>query len=154
MPDKNIEHFIHHGDQPGGSVERLLELDQVDELFIDGNPRFGFTPIIQLKYHLFLLLDNSVKFTQQGQITIRSYIEADHLVCEVADTGIGICPDDQQFIWDEFFQVDELSSTKYRGAGLGLALVRDLLLLLDGDLSLTSEVGKGTTVTFRLPLEH
>ena len=102
---------------------------------------------------LFLLLDNSVKFTQHGQVTIRAYIEDEHLVCEVADTGIGICPDDQQFIFDEFFQVDELSSTKYRGAGLGLTLVRDLLVLLDGDLSLRSEVGKGTTVTFRLPIK-
>ena len=81
------------------------------------------------------------------------YIESEHLVCEVEDTGIGICPDDQQFIFDEFFQVDELSSTKYRGAGLGLALVRDLLVLLEGDISLNSEVGKGTTVTFRLPIK-
>ena len=68
----------------------------------------------------------------------------DQLVCEIRDTGIGICPDDQQFIFDEFYQVDDLASTKYRGSGLGLALVRDLLILLDGEIELSSEVGQGT----------
>ena len=66
---------------------------------------------------------------------------------------IGICSDDQQFIFDEFYQVDALSSNKYRGAGLGLALVRDLLNLLDGEMSLSSDVGRGTTVTFHVPVE-
>ena len=69
------------------------------------------------------------------------------------DTGIGICPDDQQFIFDEFYQVDELASTKYRGSGLGLALVRDLLRLLDGGIALSSEVGAGTSFTFRVPVQ-
>jgi signal transduction histidine kinase len=124
----------------------------IEKAFPDNLPKVR-ADLAKTNQILFLLLDNSAKFTQQGQITIRAYIEGEQLVCEVADTGIGICPDDQQFIFDEFFQVDELSSTRYRGAGLGLALVRDLLVLLDGDLSLTSEVGKGTTVTFRLPIQ-
>jgi signal transduction histidine kinase len=102
---------------------------------------------------LFLLLDNSVKFTQQGQVTIRAYVDDEHLVCEVEDTGIGICPDDQQFIFDEFFQVDELSSHRYRGAGLGLTLVRDLLVLLEGGCSLQSEPGRGTIVSFSIPVQ-
>jgi two-component system sensor histidine kinase ChiS len=124
----------------------------IEKAFPDNLPKVR-ADLAKTNQILFLLLDNSAKFTHQGQITIRAYLEAEQLVCEVEDTGIGICPDDQQFIFDEFFQVDELSSTKYRGAGLGLALVRDLLVLLDGDLSLTSEVGKGTTVTFRLPIQ-
>ena len=124
----------------------------IEKAFPDNLPKVR-ADLAKTNQILFLLLDNSAKFTHQGQITIRAYLEAEHLVCEVEDTGICICPDDQQFIFDEFFQVDELSSTRYRGAGLGLALVRDLLVLLDGDLSLTSEVGKGTTVTFRLPIQ-
>ena len=75
------------------------------------------------------------------------------LSCEIRDTGIGICPDDRQFIFEEFFQVDELTSTRYRGAGLGLTLVRDLVVLLGGDVSLGSEVGSGTTVRIELPVE-
>ncbi len=76
-----------------------------------------------------------------------------NLTCQLEDTGIGLCPDDQQFVWDEFYQVDELNSTSYRGSGLGLALVRDLLVLLDGSVAVTSEVGKGTTVTFQVPVQ-
>ena len=102
---------------------------------------------------LFLLLDNAAKFTSDGTIEIGVEVLEDRLSCEIRDSGIGICPDDQQFIFDEFYQVDALSSNKYRGAGLGLALVRDLLNLLDGEMSLSSDVGRGTTVTFHVPVE-
>jgi signal transduction histidine kinase len=111
------------------------------------------TDLAKINQVLFLLLDNAAKFTDEGKITIRAEARGDDLVCSISDTGIGICPDDQQFIFDEFYQVDELSSTRYRGAGLGLALVRDLLVLLGGEISLSSEVGKGTTVRFRVPVE-
>ena len=102
---------------------------------------------------LFLLLENAAKFTEEGQITITARVEKDTLHCSIADTGIGICPDDQQLIFDEFFQVDELSSHRYRGAGLGLTLVRDLLVLLEGDVTLDSEPGRGTTVSFSIPVQ-
>jgi len=75
------------------------------------------------------------------------------LSCEVRDTGIGICPDDQQFIFDEFFQVDVASSQTYSGAGLGLALVKDLITLLDGEVAVSSDVGRGTSVSFRIPVQ-
>ena len=101
----------------------------------------------------FLLLDNAVKFTATGAITIGARLEDDRLVCSVSDTGIGVCADDQEFIYDEFFQVDAHSSTTYRGAGLGLSLVRDLILLLDGQIAFSSEPGRGTTITFELPVE-
>ena len=101
---------------------------------------------------LFLLLDNAAKFSAEGTVSIAAHIEDDFLCCEVRDSGIGIFPDDQQFVCDEFFQVDELSSTRYRGAGLGLALVRDLLILLEGDMAISSEPGKGTSVSFRIPV--
>ena len=102
---------------------------------------------------LFLLLDNAVKFTDQGQITIAAQVFDGNLVCQIEDTGIGMCADDRQLIFDEFFQVDESSSNKYRGAGLGLTLVRDLLVLLGGEISVSSETGDGTCMTFRVPVE-
>jgi len=111
------------------------------------------TDLAKINQVLFLLLDNAVKFTESGEIGIRAGVRDGNLVCAVADSGIGICPDDQQLVFGEFYQVDEFNSTKYRGAGLGLALVRDLLVLLDGSLSLASEVGKGTTVTFQVPVQ-
>jgi signal transduction histidine kinase len=100
---------------------------------------------------LFLLLDNAAKFTEEGTIKIGARFEDDRLHCWIADTGIGICPDDQKYIWNEFYQVDDRASIRYRGAGLGLTLVHDLLILLDGDSLLQSEPGIGTRVEFRVP---
>jgi signal transduction histidine kinase len=111
------------------------------------------TDLAKVNQILFLLLDNAVKFTPKGSIDIRAGVEGDQLVCEIRDTGIGICPDDQHVIFDEFYQVDDLASTKYRGSGLGLALVRDLLILLDGEIELSSEVGQGSKFTFRIPVQ-
>jgi signal transduction histidine kinase len=111
------------------------------------------TDLAKVNQVLFLLLDNAAKFTREGQIDISARVADGELVCEVRDSGIGICPDDQQFIFDEFYQVDEFASTKYRGSGLGLALVRDLLKLLDGSIAVSSEVGVGTSFTFRVPVQ-
>jgi len=101
---------------------------------------------------LFLLLDNAAKFTDEGTIKIGARYEADRLHCWIHDTGIGICPDDQKYIWNEFYQVDDQASARYRGAGLGLTLVHDLLILLEGDSLLQSEAGVGTRVEFSVPV--
>jgi signal transduction histidine kinase len=101
---------------------------------------------------LFLLLDNAAKFTEQGTITIGARYADDRLHCWIEDTGIGICPDDQKYIWNDFYQVDDRASARYRGAGLGLTLVHDLLILMDGDSLLESEPGTGTRVEFSLPV--
>jgi len=111
------------------------------------------TDLTKVNQVLFLLLDNAAKFTPEGRIEIQASVEDGELACEVRDTGIGICPDDQQFIFDEFFQVDVATSQRYTGAGLGLALVRDLITLLDGEVSVTSDVGRGTAVAFRIPIQ-
>jgi signal transduction histidine kinase len=111
------------------------------------------TDLTKLNQVLFLLLDNAVRFTPEGKVEIHARVEDDLLICEVRDTGIGICPDDQQFVFDEFFQVDDTHSNRYGGSGLGLALVRDLLVLLDGEIALSSDVGQGTSVTFQIPVQ-
>jgi signal transduction histidine kinase len=124
----------------------------IEKFFEEPLPKIR-TDLAKVNQILFLLLDNAAKFTRQGRIEIRARVGAGELCCEVVDTGIGICPDDQQFVFDEFFQVDELASTKYRGSGLGLALVRDLIRLLGGSIELSSEVGSGTRFTFRVPVQ-
>ena len=110
------------------------------------------TDLGKLNQILFHLLDNAVKFTEQGRIEIGARLEDGRLHCWVADTGIGICADDQRCIWNEFYQVDDRASARYRGAGLGLTLVHDLLTLLEGDSMLTSEPGSGTRIEFSLPV--
>jgi signal transduction histidine kinase len=124
----------------------------VEQRLVDPLPRIR-TDLTKLNQILFLLLDNAAKFTHRGEIEIGARVEENRLFCTIRDTGIGICPDDQQFIFDEFFQVDDPSSQKYRGAGLGLTLVRDLVVLLEGELSVTSDAGQGTTVGFEIPIQ-
>jgi signal transduction histidine kinase len=111
------------------------------------------TDLTKISQILFLLLDNAVKFTPRGQVSISARVEDGQLHCEVRDTGIGICADDQQCVFDEFFQVAEPSSRRYQGAGLGLTLVRDLVLLLDGEISISSEVGAGSAFRFSVPVQ-
>ncbi len=136
------------------SVQETLDAKniQVVKQFEEPLPKI-VTDLGKANQILFLLLENAAKFTETGTITISAEIEKNTLHCSIADTGIGVCPDDQQLIFDEFFQVDELSSHRYRGAGLGLTLVRDLLVLLEGDCTLQSEPGRGTTVSFSIPVQ-
>ena len=124
----------------------------IEKHFVEPLPKIR-TDLAKINQILFLLLDNAAKFTPSGRIDIRARVEGGELHCEVEDTGIGICPDDQQQIFDEFYQVDELNSTRYRGAGLGLTLVRDLLVLLEGGLSVSSDVGRGSVFRFHLPVQ-
>lgn len=128
-------------------TEKPLVIEQkIDEPF----PKIR-TDLAKVNQILFLLLENAVKFTERGKVTISTRLREDTLECEVCDTGIGICADDQPFIFDEFFQVDDSSSRA--GAGLGLALVRDLVVLMDGEVSVSSDVGRGTTVAFQIPVD-
>jgi len=109
------------------------------------------TDLAKLHQILYLLLDNAAKFTPKGKIEIHGVVAEGRLTCSIRDTGIGIAPDDKEAVFDEFFQVDDASSSRLRGAGLGLALVRDLVTLLDGSLTLQSEIGGGTSGAVALP---
>jgi signal transduction histidine kinase len=74
-------------------------------------------------------------------------------VMQVADTGIGIPEKAREYIFDPFRQVDESFTREYGGIGLGLAIVRQLAMLMGGEVALESEVGHGSTFTVTLPLE-
>ena len=111
------------------------------------------TDLAKVNHILFMLLDNAAKFTDRGSIEIAAEVGDGRLQCRIRDTGIGICADDRQYIFDEFFQVDDAHSGRYRGAGLGLTLVKELLTLLEGELSVSSEVGVGTEVSFSVPVQ-
>ena len=100
------------------------------------------------------LLSNAIKFTPDGgSITLRGRSHADGVVIEIEDTGVGIPAADLERVFDEFHQVDGSSTREYGGVGLGLALVRRMLVLLGGTVSVQSELGKGSTFTVHLPLD-
>lgn len=111
------------------------------------------TDLAKLHQVLYLLLDNAAKFTPQGTIEVAASVADGHLRCSVQDTGIGIAQDDQESVFDEFYQVDDSGSSRFRGAGLGLALVRDLVTLLEGSLTLRSEIGQGTRIDLEIPIQ-
>lgn len=99
------------------------------------------------------LINNAIKFTDKGgRIRVESGIEADWAVIRVRDTGIGIPVEEQDSIFARFHQVDGSTTRRYRGTGLGLALVKELTELMEGSVEVESTPGAGTTMRVRLPL--
>ena len=99
------------------------------------------------------LLSNAIKFTERGAIALRVRVqerggETVTLRFEVADTGIGVPPDKQRVIFEEFVQADASTTRRYGGTGLGLAIASRLVEALEGEIGLESEAGKGATFHF------
>ncbi|KKK71209.1 hypothetical protein LCGC14_2916200, partial [marine sediment metagenome] len=101
------------------------------------------------------LLGNALKYTPDGgKVTLRVGVDERRgvAICEVSDTGVGIHPDDLPHVFDKFYRVRKHTKMA-KGTGLGLTLVKHLIETLhDGKLSVTSEVGKGSTFRFELPI--
>jgi CheY-like chemotaxis protein/signal transduction histidine kinase/CHASE3 domain sensor protein len=98
------------------------------------------------------LLSNAVKFTDSGAVTLNvSSTPGGPVRFDIADSGIGIAPDQQQKIFDAFHQADGTTSRRFGGTGLGLSISRDLTALLGGELSVSSAAGKGSVFTLVLP---
>jgi signal transduction histidine kinase/CheY-like chemotaxis protein len=109
----------------------------------------------KLKHILQNLINNAVKFTDKGGVTISaSYLpEVKRLKFQVADSGIGISQEEFSIIFEKFRQVDSSDSRAYGGVGLGLFIVKRFTELLRGDLSVSSEIAKGSTFTVTLPID-
>jgi PAS domain S-box-containing protein len=100
------------------------------------------------------LLTNALKFTPQGSISVGCTLDraTRKVAVVVADTGIGIAEDDQPKIFEDFRQADNSPTRQYGGAGLGLAICRRLATMLEGQITLASQIGEGSTFTLVLPL--
>jgi len=107
---------------------------------------------LRLKQILLNLLSNAVKFTPAGsvRVTLRA-AEAQGVILQVADTGIGVAERDLARVMEPFTQVESSLSRSHEGTGLGLPLSRVLVELHGGELSLDSVLGEGTVATVRLP---
>ena len=113
----------------------------------------------RLRQVLVNLLGNAVKFTNSGSVTVRAHpvgppeaLGPRTLRIEVQDTGVGVAPESQALLFQAFSQVDSSASRRYGGTGLGLAISRRLCERMGGRIGLESEVGKGSTFWFELPL--
>jgi signal transduction histidine kinase len=109
---------------------------------------------MRVKQILLNLLSNACKFTKEGEVALRVRKVADGrdwVELAVADTGIGLTAEQQAKLFQEFTQADSLTARRYGGTGLGLALSRKLARMMGGDVTVTSEPGKGSVFTVRLP---
>ncbi|MGB7934487.1 MAG: ATP-binding protein [Gammaproteobacteria bacterium] len=110
----------------------------------------------RLRQVLVNLVGNAVKFTQQGRVVIKisntEIATVNGLQIEVIDTGEGIAPGIQPYIFERFQQADTSVSRRYGGTGLGTSIARHLVELMDGEIGLESELGKGSRFWFRIPV--
>ena len=109
---------------------------------------------MRLRQILFNLLSNACKFTKGGKVNLkaRRLVEGrDWIEIAVADTGIGMTPEQQVKLFEEFTQADRTTAQRFGGTGLGLAISRKLARMMGGDVTVASEPGKGSVFTVRLP---
>lgn len=99
-----------------------------------------------------VLLGNAFKFTEKGEVRVTVRLRDKCVVYRIADTGVGISAVAQRFVFEEFRQEDGSATRRFGGSGLGLAIARRLARILGGDITLSSEQGKGSTFEVELPL--
>ncbi len=134
--------------------EKSLELN----VRIPANfPQQVYGDPVRLRQVLLNLVRNAIKFTHHGSISIlisaMKETESDYLVfLSVVDTGIGIPAEKKEHIFDAFSQVDDTTTRRYQGAGLGLNICQQLVSMMDGSLEVDSAVGEGTSFTVRIPM--
>lgn len=110
----------------------------------------------RLRQIAFNLLSNALKFTQNGHIHVRSGViqgaDGEQVIIEIRDTGIGIPPDKLELIFESFRQADAGTTRQFGGTGLGLAICRNIARAMDGDVTVASVPGEGSTFTVAVPL--
>ena len=130
-------------------IHLLVHLD-------DRLPEIVHTDHTRLRQCLTNLIDNAIKFTHQGHVRLIVSAEMqsqnEFVRFDVEDTGIGIAPEKLNAIFESFTQADSTTTRKYGGTGLGLAITKQLIELMGGAISVTSEIDKGSTFSFQLPI--
>ena len=127
-----------------------------NRLVVDAQENIGALTVdpMRLRQILLNLLSNACKFTKAGEIKLAarkmgngsSFVEF-----AISDTGIGMTPEQQAKLFEEFSQADAATARRFGGTGLGLAITRKLARMMGGDVTVTSEQGKGSVFTVRLP---
>ncbi|WP_440876124.1 ABC transporter substrate-binding protein [Thalassotalea sp. PLHSN55] len=109
---------------------------------------------IRIKQILMNLLSNSLKFTEHGQVTLSISHQEDIVNIKVKDTGIGMSENELKVLFSRFEQADKSITRKFGGTGLGMAITKDLVVLMKGDINVNSVVGQGTEFILKLPLKR
>jgi len=144
-----VEPLALEADKKG--LKLILDVVDIEPAMVRGDP----TRIRQILENL---VSNAVKFTEQGEVIIHGKLESrdDQRIgfcCSVKDSGIGIAEDDRAGLFEAFNQVDGSKTRRYGGTGLGLTIVKQLCGLMDGDVTVESDIGSGSCFTFEIVLE-
>jgi signal transduction histidine kinase/DNA-binding response OmpR family regulator len=110
--------------------------------------------LTKVRQALVNLAANAAKFTEAGTVRLTARREADEVVFEVSDTGIGIAPEHMDRLFQPFSQAESSTTRRFGGTGLGLVISRRFCQMLGGDITVQSEVGIGSIFTVRLPAHH
>ena len=138
-----------------GTARQLAEQNK-NRLVVDAQENLGALTVdpLRLRQILLNLLSNACKFTKEGEVKLQARRMADGrdvIELSVSDTGIGMTPEQQAKLFEEFTQADATTAQRFGGTGLGLAIARKLARMMGGDVTVTSEPGKGSVFTVRLP---
>ena len=140
-------------DEALGTVAPLLEKNGIRVAReVDDGASLPVADPEKILHILINLLGNACKFSARGTVTIRALHQASRIYISVADTGIGMTPEQQQHIFDPFKQADSSTTRKYQGSGLGLSITRQLCELMGGSIRVESELGKGACFIVEIPL--
>lgn len=122
-------------------------------IIVTANPTLTlFADYDRLTQILINITKNSIQFTENGQISLRAFDSETEVIIEIEDTGTGIDPDDIEKIWSRFYKaIVSRTTNPYGEFGLGLSIVKQLVMLHNGKIDVTSERGKGTRFTIRFP---
>jgi signal transduction histidine kinase/CheY-like chemotaxis protein len=142
-------------DEVIGTARQLAEQNK-NRLIVDIQERLAPLTVdpMRLRQILLNLLSNACKFTKQGEVALRvkTVVDGRHWIeFAVTDSGIGMTPEQQGKLFEEFSQADSSTARRYGGTGLGLAITRKLARMMGGEVTVTSEPGKGSVFAVRLP---
>ena len=132
-------------------IDILVDLDEEIPSQLIGDP-------VRIGQIFSNLISNALKFTEEGQIQIESHLVSMQgtqveLMCSVSDTGIGMSENQQEKLFKKFSQADSSVTRKYGGTGLGLSITQELVEIMGGEISIESELGKGSRFAFNIIIE-
>jgi signal transduction histidine kinase len=167
-----LEDFLSLGKLSEGKIEKKFEQVDLEKIIADiveemkpmlkqgqrfvlncSSNCYGFTDRKLFRNILINLISNAIKFSDEEKIiTIAGEVKSERAVISVADQGIGISEEDQEHLFSSFFRA--ANATNIQGTGLGLHIVQRYVDLLGGEVALQSELNKGTTITFSIPINE
>jgi signal transduction histidine kinase len=141
------------------ATSKLLVSQNNNQLKVEYSPDIGnmYGDLTKVRQCLLNLLSNAAKFTKEGiiifEIKRENFEDQDWIYFQIKDTGIGIAPEQQNQLFSAFNQVDSSATRKFDGAGLGLAIAKQYCQIMGGNITLESELKKGSTFCLKLPAQ-